>query len=385
VQLATVSLLAAFFVALTRTIRLQEVRIWAAAWLADAVAVAAVFVGALVAPAPLVLRLCFALYVGGKTAYVLLVVTGARSHLQPGATEPVRPLLLGAAVAAWSLLLGFLSPKPEFLRVSVALMIGILLTTGALWVLSRPRVPRSRWLGIAMLAEGLLFLYYVPLLLPILWGAKALAYTPYAPFFDAGAELFLALAILVVIERSSSDHLEHLNQELLASQERLRQLVDLDPLTSLANRRKLRPEMDRVRTSGAAVIFLDVDDFKEINDLWGHIAGDACLLRVASALGRIFRSGDSLFRLGGDEFLVVAPGLDAHGAHERVENLRAELAAAEGAAPPCRISVGIAALAPHGEPEAALREADERMYDEKRRSKGRLERDRTGVQPAALA
>jgi len=370
-QLSTVVLLATFFVALTRTIRLQEVRVWAAAWVADALAIAFVFLGLVLAPQPPALQFVRALYVACKTAYVLLVVIGARSHLRPGASEPMKPRMLALVVATWSLVLGFLSPKLEFVEVSVSLMTGILLTVGAVWVLTRPRVPRSRWLGIAMLLEGLLFLHYVPLLLPTLWGSEALAaYTSYSSFFDAGAELFLALSILVVIERSSSDHLEHLNQELLASQERLRQLVDLDPLTSLANRRRLRAEMDRVRSSGAAVIFLDVDDFKQINDLWGHISGDACLLRVASALTRVFRSDDALFRLGGDEFLVVAPGLDAQAARERVEHLRADLAETQEGVPPFRISIGIASLAPHGEPDTALREADAHMYDEKRRSKG---------------
>ena len=158
----------------------------------------------------------------------------------------------------------------------------------------------------------------------------------------------MALAILVVIEGSSSQHLEHLNRELLASQERLRQLVDLDPLTSLANRRRLRDEMERVRAAGAAVIFLDVDNFKDINDRFGHIAGDACLLRVAAALKNTFRSDDTLFRLGGDEFLVIAPGLDPEAAEARVRALRADLAEGVENAPACHISVGVARLDPAG-------------------------------------
>ena len=385
VQLATITLLAAFFVALARTVRLQEVRIWAIAWTANAVSLAAVFAGAFIAlPSPL-RRLSAVFYVAGKTAYVLLLTAGARNHLQPAASEPLRPRTLAALVAAWSLILGLFAPGVTLLQVAVSLMVGTLLTTGSAWVLTRPRVPRSRWLGFAMLVEGLLFLHYVPILLPALWGAQPLAgYVRYSSFFDAGAELLLALAILVVIEGSSSQHLEHLNQELLVSQDRLRQLVDLDPLTSLANRRRLRGEMDRVKTSGAAVIFLDVDNFKEINDRYGHIAGDACLLRIAASLTRTFRSDDSLFRLGGDEFLVVAGGLDSAAARDRIERLRAALANSEGNAPPCHLSVGIAALAPNGEPDAALREADERMYSEKRQSKGQAERHRSGILPGAL-
>ena len=371
VQLATVALLAAFFVALTRTVRLQEVRLWAAAWVADAVALAAVFVATFLRlPLPAA-RLAATLYVAGKTSYVGLLVGGASHHLRPGASTPVRPRWLAAAAVAWSLLLGALSPGLEYVRIAVCLMVGGVLTFGAVWVLRRPRMPRSRWLGFALLVEGVLFLHYVPLLLPRLWGAEPLAtYPRYAAFFDSGAELLVALAILVVLEASSSQHLEHLNRELLASQDRLRLLVDLDPLTSLSNRRRLRAEMDRVRARGAAVMFLDVDNFKEINDRNGHIVGDACLLRVAAVLTRIFRSDDALFRLGGDEFLVIAPGLDLEAAHARVRQVREELAAGDGDAPPVRLSVGVASLAPGGEPDSVLREADDRMYLEKRGRSG---------------
>ncbi|TAM44310.1 MAG: GGDEF domain-containing protein [Acidobacteria bacterium] len=383
VQLGTATLLAAFFVALTRTIRLQEVRLWAAAWVADAGAVALAFLGT-VFPAEPVVRLTVIGYVALKTAYVLLLVTGARNHIEPNAAQPVGRWRTVTAVAVWSLMLGLLAPTRWSLQLGVSLMVGTFLTSGAVWVLRRPRGPRSRWLGFALLAEGVLFLQRVPLLLPTLWGGAPLArQTPYASFLDAGADLFMALAILVVIEGSSSQHLEHLNRELLESQDRLRQLVDLDPLTALANRRRLHDEMERVRCAGAAVIFLDIDNFKEINDRFGHIAGDACLLRVAAALRTSFRSDDTLFRLGGDEFLVIAPGLDPEAAGARVTRLRTDLAAAEDGPPPCRISVGIASLAPSGEPEAALREADDRMYLEKRRRKGE-ERPRGAAHGAAV-
>ncbi len=369
VQLGTATLLAAFFIALMRTIRLQEIRIWAAAWLAEAAAVTAAFVATTLS-SPSAARLALTAYVGFTTAYAILLVTGARSHFRPGRVQFLRPRWIVAAVGTWSLALGLLAPTREFLQFGISLISGVLLTSGAVWALRRPRGARSRWLGTALLAQGVIFLHYVPLLLPTVWGGAALIpHAPYAPFLDAGAELFMALAILVVIEGSSSQHLEHLNRELLESQERLRQLVDLDPLTALANRRRLRGELERVRAAGAAVIFLDVDNFKDINDRFGHIAGDACLLRVAAALRHTFRSDDTLFRLGGDEFLVIAPGLDPDAAGARVEKLRTDLAQGKEGTPPCRISVGIASLAPSGEPEAALREADDRMYIEKRRRK----------------
>jgi hypothetical protein len=335
VQLATVTLLAAFFVALVRSAHMQAIRLWAAAWIADALALVSVFFASFLTPPGFLLRLAICGYIAFKTAYALLLIGGARNHLRPGTSAPLPPQWVALIVAVWSLVLGFSAPALAWVWIATYLAVGVVLTAGAVWVLRGPRFPRSRWLGFGLLAEGLLFLHYVPMLTPRLSGGGPLvAYMHYSSFFDAGAELLLALTILVVVEGSSSKHLEHLNRELLASQDRLRQLVDLDPLTSLSNRRRLREEFDRVKASGAAVIFLDVDNFKEINDRFGHIVGDACLLRVAAALTHAFRTDDALFRFGGDEFLVLAPGLELDAAHARVSRLRDALAVGQRDAPP---------------------------------------------------
>ena len=107
-------------------------------------------------------------------------------------------------------------------------------------MLRNPRGERSRWLGAAFLVEGLVFLQYVPSLAPQLWGAPPLFnYVRYSSFFDAVAELLIALASLVALQDRIVEELRYANEELVASQERLRQLVDLDPLTSLMNRRGL--------------------------------------------------------------------------------------------------------------------------------------------------
>jgi diguanylate cyclase (GGDEF)-like protein len=150
----------------------------------------------------------------------------------------------------------------------------------------------------------------------------------------------------------------------------LRRLVDRDPLTALANRRALPEILRQVQPHGALLLFFDLDDFKGINDRQGHAAGDACLRRFAVALQDCFRPDDALVRYAGDEFLVVASGLDAPQAHERVGRLRQRLLRAD-AAGPIAFSVGMAELAPKGVPEAALREADEAMYRAKGQRAGR--------------
>jgi diguanylate cyclase (GGDEF)-like protein len=366
VQLGIVCLLALFFATLARTVKLEEVRLWAIAWLADAVAIAAVFIVAFLQPPLWSYRLWMVVYAAAKTAYVLLLVAGTRHHLEPGSELMVRRRDLAAVVLIWSVAIGAFSPRLGHAQIGQSLMVGGILTYGALWVLRHPRQPRSRWLGWALLAEGLLFLQYVPFLSPILWGSSTIAtHLRYSSFLDAGAELLVALATLVALEASSNQHLREVIRELELSQDRLRQLVDLDPLTKLANRRSLRAELQRVHAAGAAVIFLDLDDFKAINDRFGHAIGDACLLRVAALLARTFRTEDALLRWGGDEFLVVAPGMDLDGAQRRVAQFRGDLSRHAEAGPSISVSAGIAILPAGGEPDQALREADLRMYADK--------------------
>ena len=368
VQFGIVCLLALFFAALARTVKLQEVRLWAMAWTADAAAVVSVFINAFLDVRLPGGKLWLALYAAAKTAYALLLVAGTRHHVEPGADTPSRVRPMVVVLAVWSLAVGFLTPRFAHAQIAQALMVGGILCYGSVWVLLHPRLPRSRWLGWALLIQAFLFLHYVPMLMPVLWGGRALApYLGYSSFLDAGGELLVALATLVALEASSNEHLRHLNRELELSQERLRQLVDLDPLTKLSNRRKLRSELERVQPLGAAIIFVDLDGFKLVNDRFGHAVGDYCLIRVAAVLARNFRVEDAIFRWGGDEFLVVAPGMDLESAQRRVDLLRSELLRHGEGAPPVAVSAGIAMLPPGGFPDAALHEADARMYADKRR------------------
>jgi diguanylate cyclase (GGDEF)-like protein len=99
--------------------------------------------------------------------------------------------------------------------------------------------------------------------------------------------------------------------EIALARERIATLAYSDPLTGLANRTSLGPSLEqavqrsRRRGSKLAVIFIDLDGFKPINDLHGHDAGDALLVEVAERLRAHLRASDLLARLGGDEFLVV--------------------------------------------------------------------------------
>jgi diguanylate cyclase (GGDEF)-like protein/PAS domain S-box-containing protein len=104
--------------------------------------------------------------------------------------------------------------------------------------------------------------------------------------------------------------------ELVANQKRLQELADRDPLTGLLNRRRLGEDLARhvahiARYGGAsALLALDLDRFKLVNDRAGHAAGDRMLARVASALREALRETDLIARLGGDEFVILLPESD---------------------------------------------------------------------------
>jgi diguanylate cyclase (GGDEF)-like protein len=154
-----------------------------------------------------------------------------------------------------------------------------------------------------------------------------------------------------------------------------------DSLTGLPNRVLL---FDRLRQAqvqearhqrGLAVLFVDLDRLKEVNDEHGHDAGDALLVQVAARLREAVREGDTVARLGGDEFVVVAEAIGTgDGASELAERVRVALGrpyVLERAEVRCTGSIGVALPRAGQPPEAILREADRAMYRAKELGKDR--------------
>lgn len=148
-----------------------------------------------------------------------------------------------------------------------------------------------------------------------------------------------------------------------------------DPLTGLPNRVLLEDRLGqavaRQQRDGrsVAVLFFDLERFKEINDSLGHAAGDAVLVEVARRLQDHLREVDTLVRLGGDEFVVVCEGLDASEIQPLAERLRsivAEPIDLDGADHRQGISVGVAVGSSSASPADLLARADQAMYRDKR-------------------
>jgi diguanylate cyclase (GGDEF)-like protein len=368
-QLAVVVLLTIFFGILARSVRLQEVRFWTVAWLSNAVALGAVLTFTFFDPESITARLMLIAYLSGKTGYVILLVSGARHHVHPGLETRVHPRYLFLFFLAWGGVLGIGVPGIQLATIAQNFLVTVVLTIGGVTVFRHPRSRVSRWIGVAMLVESALFFHDVIVLLPVLWGGEMLfQYVRYLSIVDGLAELLVALSCLVAVADRNAEQLRRTNLELEESHQRLSRLVDLDPLTGLANRRSLRRTLEQAREKGASIIFLDIDDFKEINDRYGHQVGDTTLKRMARVLSESFRPEDRIFRWGGDEFLVVAPKLDQSAARQRISKVRLALSVAEEGAPRCSFSVGISELEAGADPTVVLEKADRLMYDEKRRN-----------------
>lgn len=158
-------------------------------------------------------------------------------------------------------------------------------------------------------------------------------------------------------------------------------MAERDPLTKLANRARFNAELEQLvaayqrdKTQQGAVLYLDLDEFKAINDSFGHRAGDKVLQRAADAIGNLVRINELFARLGGDEFAIIAPGADQHGACRLAERIVQSLTTLsfefEGRRIGLTCSLGIALLPEHASrSEELVSRADAAMYQAKRSGK----------------
>lgn len=166
--------------------------------------------------------------------------------------------------------------------------------------------------------------------------------------------------------------------EQVRAQQELERMATTDPLTGLANRAALIARLEELERVARpfAVFLIDLDGFKAVNDTFGHLAGDAILRAVAERLRHTVRSGDMVGRLGGDEFLVVAPVQNQEAARELARRLLVALSqplSIEDRTVSLGGSIGVFFCADGACPARdVLRDADLALYEAKRRGKGRI-------------
>jgi len=194
-----------------------------------------------------------------------------------------------------------------------------------------------------------------------------------------GIYLYLLLATALAFSAFGAV-LGRLSDAVEARNHQLEALALTDALTGLANVRGFRAQLElecaRARRGKAslAVVMIDLDHFKRVNDAHGHAVGDLVLAQAARLLAGATRRGDFAARIGGEEFAVLCPGQTLDEASRMAERARAAIEAAPvslpGGAVPVTASFGVAVL--RGTPDALLASADRALYEAKHAGRNRV-------------
>ncbi len=179
------------------------------------------------------------------------------------------------------------------------------------------------------------------------------------------------------------DEMISLRRELDMAKRRLDELetlADEDPLVAVLNRRAFVRELTRAKGvlerygTKASLIYMDLNNFKEINDRYGHACGDAALVQVADTLKKSVRGTDIIGRLGGDEFGVILVRATRDQAQVRADviarSIEGKPLVHEGKTIPLSIAYGVYEIPANGDVESALAGADKAMYENKRSKSG---------------
>jgi diguanylate cyclase (GGDEF)-like protein len=169
------------------------------------------------------------------------------------------------------------------------------------------------------------------------------------------------------------------SERFSAQRKLLEELASHDPLTGAGNRRLMRRQLQKtilardLADQTSTLVIMDIDHFKSVNDDFGHEAGDTVLERFAAQVRKQMRSEDGFFRLGGEEFVLLLPGMDADDARKVLPSLHQRLSGTiRGPAGPIHFSAGVAVLRPEDDWSRWLARADHAMYEAKHAGRNRL-------------
>jgi len=219
-----------------------------------------------------------------------------------------------------------------------------------------------------------------------------------APLPDTALPLLLAFVVTLVATSlplaAALAERSHAVDALRQALQRLRDEATTDPLTALYNRRFLSDYLPRElmrawrHGDSVALIMVDLDRFKEVNDTLGHAAGDAVLTRAAAMLARHIRASDVACRYGGEEFALVLPETGAGEAHDRGEEIRRAIEAARNELAGVTASLGIAMFPGDAvDADSLVRAADAALYAAKQSGRNRtsMARPRPPLPPQVFA
>lgn len=393
-QAGTVLLLVVLFVLLRRYAdRRPYFYAWSSAWVALLAALCALILRYAVLPqffalsdASLLTRACYFAYQFGKLVFLILLLRGTLLYVGGLADPP-----LGYLRFLWT-------------AAFLASLISVATTTGLVGVLywqSVANVAVFGWCSLALtrlprvrhsLGTRVTSAFFA--LTTLLWVAYLLAFTHhFFPQFGVGAgawqlftgrntyfdlllEMLLAFGMVLVLFEDARREIDGAHRELRIAHEQLLRESLVDSLTGAYNRRAFTEGagLEGLHGSFGALAVFDLDNLKDVNDRHGHRYGDALLRHFASVLRAGLRPSDKLYRLGGDEFLLVVPRAIASVLEKRMREIVAAAAPLKFDDSSLKFemeaSIGVADFKSVEELEAALHAADRAMYRAKRSRKG---------------
>jgi len=225
--------------------------------------------------------------------------------------------------------------------------------------------------------------YLVPIRHPLRLHGVLNIETTRSNFFDREA---CAMFDAVADQIAGAIHFARVADDLATANRKLEQMSMLDGLTGIANRRRfdrhLSAEWARLAREGRslALLMMDADAFKALNDSGGHLYGDECLRELARCAEAVTESGDLAARFGGEELAVLLPGRDIDAAAQIGEHLRGAVEAramahpASPVSPLVTVSIGVSAVVPDPacSPERLIEGADRALYSAKREGRNRV-------------
>jgi len=393
-QMAAVALLVMLFMLLRRhAARRPYFFAWSNAWLAFSVALIAIVSRYYIFPTVFGpgfesggwANICYFVYQFGKLAFLVLLLRGTLLYLK-GMAHPVFGLMrwLWAGVGAIALVSVMFSPTLHAIMFWQGLCNVVVYSFCSVAMLSLPAPRRSlgtRTTGTVLAASLLLWMIYLAALLDdvmpsahISLNLQSLLNGP-NNYLDLTLSMLLAFGMVLVLFEDAKREIDTAHHELRIAHEQLLRESLLDSMTGAYNRRAFNEGAgleDAQGTFGTLVV-LDMDNLKDVNDIYGHKYGDALLKHFASVMRSGLRPSDKLYRLGGDEFLIVIPRAVASIAGPRIQELIATAPSLKvtdsGALIKLRASIGTADFSSMENIEVALHEADRSMYAQKRHSR----------------
>ncbi|HEY6930233.1 MAG TPA: GGDEF domain-containing protein [Thermoanaerobaculia bacterium] len=379
VQTVGAGLLALIFLYLSRDNGNRVLRAAGIGWLMLFFGLLSLVAGFQLAPA-VDLRISYSAYQLFKLLYlVALGVAADRMEHESPLLAPMRTALIVGVLASAALAF-FVGPGSLFFTIHMAI--------GAVaWILIFAFIVRSRapGLGKGFASALAVITFLVQATYVAFFGLSALhhdeasPFLQYTGFYDLFLEMLFGIGLIIWAMEDTERKLINIHARAVDDTQRSKRRAQIDPLTEAHNRFFL----DEIRSSlmrepaGGSIVLIDVDGLKEINDREGHEEGDKAIWTVAQATKKLIRGDDYLIRWGGDEFLVVLPGMDEEVAKKRFYMLPAKIeevrqsprSAARAYKKFLAASVGVTPFSSRVPFDMAIEMADRHMYERKKAHK----------------